>query len=171
MYPPGNTLLRLTASGLWAHLFLFPLDTQAMPGVSTILSRVSGAGWCRDPARRRVHPAAGRIGSLRPLPPKGNLLSLHLFTRAALLSLPGFCAGAQKPKLKGIREPLWDWLGVNNDHPRRRYPRGLRAMEHDQNRRGHLPSRVPLMRLLGSPVQKILLPHQFCFCAASAKTG
>jgi hypothetical protein len=33
---------------------------------------------------------------------------------------PGFCAGTQKPRLKDTREALWDWLAVNNNHPRRK---------------------------------------------------
>ncbi len=35
--------------------------------------------------------------------------------RASRMVVPGFCAGAQKPRLKGIRASLWDWLGVNTD--------------------------------------------------------
>ena len=45
-------------------------------------------------------------------------------------------------------------------------------MEHDPNGKGHLPSRVPVMRLLGSPVQEIFCPASLVFCAPSAqKTG
>ena len=43
-------------------------------------------------------------------------------------------------------------------------------MEHDPNCRGHLPSRVLLMGLFGSPVQKTLCPTIWFLRARRAKT-
>ncbi len=43
-------------------------------------------------------------------------------------------------------------------------------MGHDLNRRGHLPSRLPWMRLFGSPLQQILCSDNLVF-ARSARTN
>ena len=42
-------------------------------------------------------------------------------------------------------------------------------MEHDPNGKGHLPSRVPVMRLLGSPVQEIFCPASLVFARPARK--
>ncbi len=42
-------------------------------------------------------------------------------------------------------------------------------MDHDPNRRGHLPSRGPLMRLFGSPVQEILCATSLVFVRPARK--
>jgi len=44
-------------------------------------------------------------------------------------------------------------------------------MEHDLNRRGHLPSRVPLMRLFESSVQEILCATSLVFARPAQKPG
>ena len=58
---------------------------------------------------------------------------------------------------------------MNTDHPRRRSPRGLRAMGHDPNRGGYVPSRVPLMTLVGSPAQRILCTTSLVFAHPARK--
>jgi len=61
-----------------------------------------------------------------------------------------FALSAQKPKLKGIGEPLWDWLGGNGDQPERRYPRWGRATSEDLD----LARQIPTTRSLDGIARK-----------------
>ena len=82
-----------------------------------VSDRKGGEGGGRALDGSRSFPQA--VGEYHSL----NLLGIYS-VRSHQLEKPGFCAGAQKPKLKGLRDPLWDSLGVNDDHPRRRDPEG-----------------------------------------------